>query len=419
MRILLLVFLLSVSATPGVRGADAVSPSPAELRIAAAQKVLQKEPGRYMAYNDLATALVRRARETGDSSYYRQAEAAVANSLRIQSDNFEAGQAHVALLLGELKYSQVLEEARALNHRMPDAVLVWGYIAEADAALGDYEAAEQAAQWMMNLRPGNEPAFVCGASLRDDWGDIDGALDFLNQALQQVPPFETEETAWILTRMAGLELQAGKLEKAAPLLEQALKTFPGYYLSLEELAKVRMAEHHYSEAVELLERRNRNFATAKSLNFEARALLLAGRSADAEKKYSDFERVARGQIGLADNANLELVFYYAGQAHRPSEALRIAGLEIARRHDVRTLDAYAWALYVNGQFDEARRQIEKALAVGARGAELYYHAGTIEAAAGAKSAGIRYFQQSLEIDSASETADAARNALAQSGTRSE
>ena len=419
MRILILGLLLSVPATPAAWGADGGSASPAELRIAAAQKVLQKQPDRYMAYNDLATALIRRARETGDKSYFQQAAEAVENSRRLQPDNFEAGQAHAALLLGEQKYSQALAEARALNHRMPDAVLVWGYMAEADAALGDYDAAEQAAQWMMNLRPGNLPAFLCGANLREDWGDIDGALDFLSRALQQVPPLETEETAWILTRMARLELEAGQPEKADPLLQQALKIFPNYYLSLEELAKVRIAEHRYSEAVELLATRNRSFASAQSRNLEARALLLAGRTAEAGQKFADFERLARDQIEQFDNANLELVFYYAGQAHQPSEALRIARLEIERRHDVRTLDTYAWALYANGQFDEARRQIEKALEVGARDAELYYHAGTIEAAAGAKSAGLHYFQQSLELDPGSETADAARSALAQSGKRSE
>ena len=142
-------------------------------------------------------------------------------------DNFEARQAHVALLLAEHEYRQALEEARALNHRMPDAVLVWGYMAEAEAALGDYQQAEESAQWMMNLRPGNLPAYLTGAALREDWGDIDGALDFLSKALQQTPPLETEETAWILTRMARLLRQSGRIEAAEALVQQALKTFPG------------------------------------------------------------------------------------------------------------------------------------------------------------------------------------------------
>jgi tetratricopeptide (TPR) repeat protein len=413
-----LVFALSISISAfGAAGAGEVgSPSPAQLRIEAAQKVLEKQTKRYQAYNDLALALVRRARETADNSYYPQAQVAIENSLRLQPDNFEAGQAHVALLLAERRYRQALDEAQALNHRMPDAVLVWGYMAEADAALGDYDQAEKAAQWMMNLRPGNLPAFLCGAALREDWGETDGALDFLSKALQQTVPLETEESAWAMTKMARIERLAGRPDAAEPLLQQALKTFPGYYLSLEELAEVRLAQHRYPEAVELLERRNQSFPSTQSRYLAARALERAGRAAEAERTYAEFERAARSQIEQPDNANLELIAYYTGHGHQPAEGLRIARLEMERRHDVWTLDAYAWSLYVNGQPTEARRQIEKALAVGTRDAALYYHAGVIEAASGEGTAAIRYWQQSLGLDPTSEVAEAAQRALAKSGS---
>ena len=200
MKTLVVALVLAFCAMGTAGAAEGPSPSPAELRIAGAQKVLQKQPNRYQAYNDLALALVRRARETGDNSYYEQAQAAIDNSLRIEPRNFEAHQAHVNLLLAEHEYRQALDEARALNHRMPDAVLVWGYKAEAEAALGNYQQAEESAQWMMNLRPGNLPAYLTGADLREDWGDIDGAEDYLSKALQQTPPFESEETAWIPQR---------------------------------------------------------------------------------------------------------------------------------------------------------------------------------------------------------------------------
>jgi tetratricopeptide (TPR) repeat protein len=387
-------------------GADSLSP--AELRIEAARKVLQKQPNRVQAYNDLAMALIRRARETADTSYYQQAAEAVANSLRLQPDNFEAGQARVALRLAERRYREALEEARALNHRTPDGVLVWGYMAEAQAALGDYDAAAESAQWMMNLRPGNLPAYLCGAALREDWGDLEGALDFLSRALQQVPPLETEEFAWILTQMARINRLAGRPEAAEPLLQQALKTFPEYSLSLEELAEVRLVEQRYPEAVELLQRRNQKFPSLHSRYQEARALERAGKRAEAESVYADFERQARGRIEQPDNANLELVAYYAERAHKPEEALRIARREVELRHDVGTLDAYAWALYAHGETEEANRQIEKALAVGSRGPSLFYHAGVIEVAAGQKAAGARHLRQALDLDPASEVAEAAR-----------
>jgi hypothetical protein len=62
MKTLAVVLLLAICATGSANAADGSLPSPAELRIAGAQKVLQKQPNRYQAYNDMALALVRRAR---------------------------------------------------------------------------------------------------------------------------------------------------------------------------------------------------------------------------------------------------------------------------------------------------------------------------------------------------------------------
>jgi len=413
MKNLVLAFLLAVfaSATPAVN--EIASPSPAELRIEAAQNALQKQPTRYQSYNDLAAALVRRARETGDKSYREQARAAIANSLRLQSENFEAKQAQVDLLLAERKYHEALEDAQALNHRMPDAVLVWGYIAESEAALGDYQKAEEAAQWMMNLRPGNVPAYLTGAFLREEWGDIDGAEEFFSKALQQTPPFETEETAWILTRMGRLLRRSGRPDDAATQLQKALKAYPDYYLSLEELAEVRIAQHRYPEAVELLEKRNGSFPSPSSELLAAQAYEHSGRQGDAAKMYSKFEHDARAQASLPDNDNLELITYYGEHAQQPQEALRIARLEMENRHDVWTLDACAWALYANGQYAEARQQIEKALAIGTRDAVLYYHAGAIDQALGEKAEASRYLRQSLDFNPTSEVAEAARRAVSE------
>src|ERR1035438_4507765 len=75
MKTRLLVLVLVITGFGAIGVGEDVSPSPASLHIAAAQKVLQKQPNRYQAENDLAMALIRRARETGDSSYYQQADA--------------------------------------------------------------------------------------------------------------------------------------------------------------------------------------------------------------------------------------------------------------------------------------------------------------------------------------------------------
>lgn len=113
-----------------------------------------------------------------------------------------------------------------------------------------------------------------------------------------------------------------------------------------------------------------------------------------------------------DNANRELIFYYVDHANRPVEALRIAKLEVTRRHDAYTLDAYAWALSANGKNDEAHTNIERALSVGLRDAQLLYHAGAIAARSGDVDAARNWLKESLEANPVSEYSGPARDALA-------
>jgi hypothetical protein len=72
-----------------------------------------------------------------------------------------------------------------------------------------------------------------------------------------------------------------------------------------------------------------------------------------------------------------LVFYYVDHAKKPADALRIATLEIGRRQDVYTLDAYAWALFANDRIREARDYSERALAVGVKDPEVLARAAAI------------------------------------------
>jgi Tfp pilus assembly protein PilF len=87
-----------------------------------------------------------------------------------------------------------------------------------------------------------------------------------------------------------------------------------------------------------------------------------------------------------------LIFFYADHANSPAKALQIAEQEIARRHDVQTLDAYAWALYKSGRYAEAKKQMDLLLKVGTREASVFRHAGEIELRIGDGARAQSYFQ---------------------------
>jgi len=79
------------------------------------------------------------------------------------------------------------------------------------------------------------------------------------------------------------------------------------------------------------------------------------------------------------------------------------------------LDCYAWALHVNGENQEALKQMGTALAVGIRDAKLFRHAGEIALATGDHVAAERYLQQSAELNAlGSEEARIALAGLSQS-----
>ena len=126
-------------------------------------------------------------------------------------------------------------------------------------------------------------------------------------------------------------------------------------------------------------------------------LQLAGRDGEAKKAFAEFETKSLAESGRKDNSNRELVFYYADHAHQPAKALEVAEQEYAWRHDVYTLDAYAWALHVNGQDAEARKQIETALAVGIRDSKIFAHAGEIALKLGDRAAAQNYLQEAVSL----------------------
>ena len=372
--------------------------SPAEIAIAAAQKTIEKKPAQFSGYNMLAIALARRARETSDVNFYTQAESALKKSLELAPGNFEAEKLHVWLLLGRHEFAAALEAAKPLNKKMPDDVLVYGFITDANVELGNYDDAEKSAQWMLNLRPGNLPALTRAAYLRELFGDADGACELMQMALQGTPPTENEDQAWILNQMAHLYLVSGKTDEAETILKQALTLFPGYHYALGNLAKVRIEQKRYSEAIDLLQQRYQAAPHAENLYDLAAALELAGRTNEAQKMFAEFEQKSLAETTMADNSNHELVFYYADYANQPAKALEVAQREYARRHDVFTLDAYAWALHKNGQDAEGRKQIEVALAVGIRDAKLFRHAGEIALKLGDQKAAANYLQTAANFN---------------------
>ena len=357
--------------TPGME-------SPAERKMAIARKKITRDPKHFHGYNELAMALTQRARETADPKFYTQADEAVETSLTLSPDNFEAMKVRAWSLLGQHRFAEARVLATTLNAKVPDDLMVYGMLTDANIELGKYDDAEKSAQWMLDLRPGNIPALTRAAYLRELFGDIEGAIELMQSAFNRMPYQETEDRAWVLTQIGHLELVRQKPEMAEKVLLQALELFPRYHYALGQLADVRTAQKRFRDAADLQKERYAEAPHPENLFELAESQARAGMTADAAKSYAAFEAGARAEMMKDDNANRELIAYFAGAGKQPAEALKLAEQEIARRGDVYTREAYAWALFKNGRRADAKREIATVLAVGVQHPRVLERAATIQ-----------------------------------------
>ena len=392
-------------------GAVVQQHTPAQQRIAAAQLQIDRDPSKSQAYNELAIAFLRRARETADPEFLKDADAALTQGLKLDPDDFQLQKTQVALMLSRHEFAQARERALALNHHTPDDVMTYGYIAEADIALGNYAEAETNAQWMMNMRPNNSPALLVGAQLRTLYGDARGAIDFLNRAYSQTSPAEVGDLAWIANQIASIQIEWGQTDAAEQTLAGAEELFPCFPNTIENLARVRIAQNRAGDAVQLLKQAASIDHDPHVLYSLARALEAAGEETEARSTYADFKQLASAPGTATDQSRLDLILMDAESLGTAPIALQLAQEQIRARQDVGTLDAYAWALYANAKFQEADSSVQKAIAIGIQSAQIFDHAGHIAQKLNRSADAANYFKLSVKSNPTSEFAADALESL--------
>ena len=288
--------------------------------------------------------------------------AADTTSLAVRKENVRA-------FLDRGDFAKAAEQAKVMNRETPDDISTYQLLAAADLGLGDYDKAEHSIQWMLDLRIGKADAagWLLVAQLREVTGDLDGAIEAVNLAYSRVVPGQRPDTQSLLVYSAKLQMLLGKLDYAEKILQGMNASLPGGEAALAALAQLRILQHREADANEIL--RRLAYPGSHPRYFYQQAMVSA-----KPEDYQVFEAAALQRKDDFDNANIELILYYAGQGKRPDRALNMARSEVTKRHDVLTLDALAMALFESGETTEARTTMERILAVGTRNPEVLRHA---------------------------------------------
>ncbi|HEX8734991.1 MAG TPA: tetratricopeptide repeat protein [Pyrinomonadaceae bacterium] len=383
----------------------------ADRNIEAAQTAIQKQPADAKGYNLLSAAFMQKARETGDFSLNERAEAALKHSFRVAPDNYEGIKLQAALLLNYHRFAEALEVARRARAINPRDTEVYGAMVDALVELGDYQAAVDAAQMMVDLKP-NTASYSRISYLRALHGDRQGAIEAMKMAIESASPENPEGIAWCRVHLGDELMNDGKPGEAEREYDHALYLFPDYHPALAAKARARYAAGDSDAAITFYQRAIGRVPLPDYIAALGDLYAKLGRADEAKQQYEQVEFIEK--MGAAGGTySRQLALFWADHDIRLDEALAAAEREKAGRNDIYTSDALAWCLYKKGRFAEAKIAIDEALRLNTRDARLLYHAGMIALSTGEKRKGADYLKQALAVSPSFDIlqADVARGKL--------
>src|SRR6516225_10804752 len=114
---------------------------------------------------------MQKARETADADYYRHAERAYRKALALNPKNLDATTGLAWVYGGRHEFELSIQSAEKAVALDPNSSLAYGLLGDAAVELGDYDAAFEHYQKMLDLRP-DISSYSRGAHLLYLTGDL-------------------------------------------------------------------------------------------------------------------------------------------------------------------------------------------------------------------------------------------------------
>jgi tetratricopeptide (TPR) repeat protein len=327
-----------------------------------------------LGLEQLGWAFVAKARESFDAGFYKLAEqcAQCIEKGNPQSQEAMLLRGHVLHNLHRFKESETL--ARRLVQQR-GLSFDYGLLGDALMEQGKLTDAVKAYQQMMNLKP-DLHTYARAAHMRWLKGDLVGAIEAMQLAVSAASPQDAESAAWVNTRLAFYQFQAGKFNDAERRCAFALSLQSDYAPALLLQGKMLLAGNRFGEAVDALQ----SAAKQNPLPEYQWALAEALRATGRENEASAIEAQLRQHGATEDPRTLAL--FLATRHESPETVLRLAQAEFDSRSDVFTHDAFAWSLAAAGNVTQAHSEMQRALAEGTEDGRLFFHAAIIASRAG-------------------------------------
>ena len=324
----------------------------------------------------LARLLFTRSRISGSTADLERAEALARESISERAQrNSQAFELLASLLMARHEFHEaraVAARADSINPGTPSHIALLG---EIELELGEYEAA--AGHFDAISYDGRN--FTTGARLAR-WYELTGRLNRARQLLKRAivnvdrrDDLPREQVAWFHYRLGELELRVGNVAAADSAFLRGLGRHPGDARILGGLSRSALARRAWQQAIDFGARATEIQLDPLTLGTVSRAYAELGDTVQADSYARAMSVSALQQPGVIHRA-WGLFLLDHGSVQDRADVLKRARRELRERKDVYGHDLLAWALYRNGQLEEARREMKLALSQRTEDVMLAAHA---------------------------------------------
>jgi tetratricopeptide (TPR) repeat protein len=345
---------------------------------------VRDDPADFIAQNQLADRCLARLRATGRLEWLSKARAAADASLRIASGEGNPAGVLVSArtAIAEHRFAEAGKLATQYTMLQPGKAGGFETLFDANLELGRYDEAARALEKleMLNGEPVHTAArhaMLCRARGEDPVPHLDAAVEGARSRK------DSALLAWCLIQRGGHAFRTGDFPTAETHYSAALAAVPGDWRATEHLAELRAAEGRHDEAIALLEKVIASTDRAEFIQ-AAGDIETDRKRPEAAKVWHDrAEEKYRTSAERGEQLYIHhLAGFYCDIRPRPADAVRYARQDLAARANANAHAALAWALHLDGKFEEAASEATLAIASGTRDAHILDRAGLIFIAAG-------------------------------------
>ena len=342
----------------------------------------------------LANAYIIESRISGNIAYYDKAALkTVDNIIAREPGNYEALMLKSLLQLSQHHFAEGLETAKLAVSIDSNSAFVYGLLVDAYVEMGNYNAAVDAADKMISIRP-DLRSYSRVAYLREIYGDYPGAVSAMKLAIAAGIPAE-EATEWCRVQLGRLYENMGDVKNAGFQYNVSLAARPGYAYAIAGLGRIASFEKKYDSAVYYYQQAaalmpadlgiKENLANAfNNSGQKDKAINLSNTLIDEMNKNA---KALIDDPDMGHYSDKEQAYVYL-QNNNLDKALDYAKAEYKRRpNNIEVNEMMAWVYYKRNEIDKALPYINAAFITNSKNPVLLCTAGLIYLKRGEKEKG--------------------------------